>query len=132
LNTIRKSYVFTFRRPHSQNFSWTFFFRELNFLDAIKTFTQMRLDSLSISCLRQDFKQFIITQEVESWEGSTLSFKIILQSFCYLIKFGIIFLKLFKKSSLVVVIHDSGLFLNFKHVIFPELINQLELLGFIF
>ena len=60
----------------------------------------MRLDSRRVFSLRQNLKQLIIRQEIESWEGVTLCLQILTKSFLYLLEQLVTFSKIVEQSSI--------------------------------
>ena len=60
----------------------------------------MRLYSRRVFSLRQNLKQLIIRQEVESWEGVTLRLQILTKSFLYLLEQLVTFSQIVEQSSI--------------------------------
>jgi hypothetical protein len=64
---------FSFRTDHRGNLSRILLSSKLDTLDGIEAFVQVRLHGLGVTCLRQNLNEFVISQEEETRESSTLS-----------------------------------------------------------
>jgi len=72
LNDTAKSNVLVFGRVHTVDDLRARLLTELNLFHRVETLNQVRLHSVCISGLRQNFQHFIIGQEVEARERSSL------------------------------------------------------------
>jgi hypothetical protein len=91
----------------------------------------MGLHSLGVSCLRKNLEKLIIGQEEETWEGTSLCLKIVLQALLDFIKLFIVVLEFTKKGITTACIKHESVFFGSEHCILPELVHLLELFGLI-
>jgi hypothetical protein len=87
----------------------------------------MGLHSLGVSCLRKNLKKLIVRQEEETWEGTSLSFKIVFKALLDFVKLFVVVLEFTKKSVTTASIEHESVLFSSEHCVFPELINLLEL-----
>jgi hypothetical protein len=80
-----------------------------------------------IASLRQNFKQFVVGEKVESRESSTLDFQIVLHFLLNLLKFLIILLEFLQQFLTSTTIPHQRLPISLDHGIPPKLINQNKL-----
>ena len=73
----------------------------------------------------------IIGKEVESGEGSPFGLQVVFQLLLDVLQALIGILEFDQKSIGATAVNDQGLLLGLSHVVSPELISQLELLGFV-
>lgn len=121
-------HMLSFLRVHSVNF---LLFVEFQFGDTLETLLKMGLHSKGLLGFREDFKQLVRGQEVESWEESSLGFKIVVKT---LLNFFKVSVGRVQDFSDVVPLHDSkgslGI-VNSGHQSSPGSINTLELGSFL-
>ena len=60
--------------------------RELNLDDVVEALSEMRLHSLSVSGLRENFQELVIGEEEETREGASLGGQVVLQALLNLIE----------------------------------------------
>ena len=91
----------------------------------------MGLHSLSISSLGKNLQKLIIRQEEETWEGTSLCLEIVFKALLNLIKISIVLLESSEKCITIAHLSNKRHLLGSQHVVFPELINALELFCFV-
>ena len=89
----------------------------------------MRLDSGRVFGFRKNFEQFVIGEEVKSWESCSFDFKIIIQTFLDTIEGVLAFFEGLQKGSVFGEVDDFGILNNFGHHLFPVSIDITEIIG---
>lgn len=120
--------IFHFCRPHAENFRRLPSLCELHLHYIVEALSQMRLDSLGISSLREDLEELIVGEEVETRECSSLRLEVVFETLLDLIKILVVLLELTQQLLIVADFQHLWSFLGPSHMVLPELINMLELL----
>ena len=100
-------------------------------MHCIETFFNISLYSKNITLISQNFKQFIITQKVKSWESMSLFFQQIIQCLLNVIKWFFMFppflLRIFFNA-----LSQQSKFISEHHLFLEIFIYLLKKLGLIF
>lgn len=87
----------------------------------------MSLHGMRVTCLRQDFKQLVIGEEVETRECSSLHLQIILHLLLDFLQLFVVLLEFPQKVLTTAALVNQGSLVGFQHSVLPEFINDDEL-----
>ena len=118
---------FRFSRLHSNDISRILCIRELDPADVIETLPEMLLNRMRVPGLRQDLKQFIVTEKVEPRKSTSFGLKVVLETLLDILQHFVVGLELLEQFLRIAAILHQGSFIGLHHDILPELIHLEEL-----
>lgn len=84
----------------------------------------MGLHSVRVPGLGQNFKQFVVRQEIEPWEGSSFDLEIVLHFLLNFLEFPIVLLEFFEELLAAATVVDEGPLESLHHDVFPEFVDK--------
>jgi len=124
IDNRQKFDVFTLTGVHSIDF---FALVEFQFLDALEAFLEVGLHPRGVLSLRENFKQLVVREEVESREGGPLALEVVVQTALDSVERVLAFLQSLQKGPILGEVDDLRILHDFRHHRLPVSIHIPEI-----